>query len=156
MVYTADFTTIKEAFTNTWALGTEWLIPLALAFVVMAFITRDTDKWKILFFPLIVLERIIGMPVHFILMSAGAILFVIEALSTQVVGNWVSAVKKWTGRSEVEMQERSLAKRDRILSAFKRAKEQESYLGSYAKKDKGVDPRKMKELIKLRKRLGLE
>ena len=93
-IYTPVFTSIKEGMTQTFTLGTEWLIPLALALVVMAFITRDIEKWKILALPIFTMERMIGMPVHFIIMSISAIFFILEVMSTQLIGNIIRGVKK--------------------------------------------------------------
>lgn len=118
--YTPDFTVIKEALTQTWPLGTEWLIPLVIAFLVMAVITRDTDKWKILALPIFVLERIIGIPIHFVLMSIAGIIFVIEALSTQVVGNLIGTVKKWTTEAED-----GIARESKIFKQLQRAEQHE-------------------------------
>lgn len=157
MTYTPDFSAISEAMTETWTLGTEWLIPVALALLVMAVITRDTEKWKILALPLFVLERILGIPVHFVIMSIAGIFFTLEVLSTQVVGNLIGTTKRWVSRDQLDLRDERLGKQEKILGMFKRAKSQEQYLNKYARKGKkGVDLAKMKELIELRRRMGLQ
>lgn len=115
-LYTPDFTAIKEALTQTWTLGTEWIIPLVIALLVMAVITKDTDKWKILALPVFALERIIGMPVHFILITIAGILFVVETMSTQVVGNLIGKAKQFA-------QGEDLIERNREESDYRRAKQ---------------------------------
>ena len=90
---TPDFTIITDLFSNTWTLGAGWIIPLVLAVLLMAFITRDVKKWGTLAFPIFVLERIMGMPVHMVLLVMSGIIFVIEVLSTQLVGRLLGAYK---------------------------------------------------------------
>ena len=122
VVYEPDFSAIREALTETWALGWGFMIPLALAIVGLALITRDTEKWKILFFPILALERIIGIPVHFLILTFGAIMFALEILSLQVIGSLIGAAKKWvSGEKELEKQEK-------ILGLFKRAEKHEEKL----------------------------
>ena len=87
MTYTPDFTAIKEAMTQTWSLGAEWVIPIIIGLLVMALITKDIEKWKILALPIFTLQRIMGMPVHFLLMTIAGGLFALEVLSTQTIGN---------------------------------------------------------------------
>lgn len=165
-----DFSIVTELFTETYTLGTEWLIPLAIAIVAMAIVTRDTEKWKVMSFPIFVLLRIMGMPVHFVLLAGSALMFVIEALSTQLGSGLIGTVKKWVGKDPNMIQADQIEKRGKILSMFQKAKKQEEYLGSYAQRtvdirDKkgrklkvptGIDQRKMRELIELRRRMGLE
>ena len=45
---------IKDAFIDMHWLGTEWLIPLSVIFVIIILLTRDTEEWKILAFPVTV------------------------------------------------------------------------------------------------------
>ena len=147
MVYTPDFSAISTAFTTTWTLGAEWLIPLAITFIAMALITRDMGKWKVLFFPITTLIRIMGMPVHWGIMLFGAIMFVLEILSHETIGSWIGTVNKWSKRTRAEEKE---LKGSKILEAFKKAKKQEEYLGKYAKKGK----RQLKDIVKIRKKMG--
>lgn len=153
VTYTPDFTAIKEALTQTWTLGTEWLIPVALALLVMAVITRDTEKWKILALLLFVIERIIGIPVHFVIMSIAGILFAIEVLSTQVVGNMIGTTKRWIRQDKYDMTDRTLNKRQRIIDQFSRASNQERAFFGKTKKTKGIPPDMLEEL---RRRAGIQ
>lgn len=147
-IYTPDFTAIKEALTQTWTLGTEWLIPLVIAILVMAVLTRDTDKWKILALPIFVLERIIGIPVHFVLMSVAGIIFVIEALSTQVVGNLLGTAKKWTQGEDIiarSRMEREYRKANSLLAEAKRREAMNLKIGQA--KEQGLIPTGITKLL---------
>ena len=152
-LYTPDFTAIKEALTQTWTLGTEWIIPLVIALLVMAVITKNTDKWKILALPVFALERIIGMPVHFILITIEGILFVVETMSTQVVGNLIGTTKKWVTQDKYDIDSETLKKREKIINLFSKANNQEKAFFGKTKKTKGMDEDMLKEL---RRRAGIE
>ena len=92
---TPDFSAISDAFTQTLSFGTEWLIPLALAIVAMALITRDVEKWKVLFLPIVILERILGMPVHIVIIAIAGALFVFETLSLSVTKGFIQSAVRW-------------------------------------------------------------
>jgi hypothetical protein len=92
MVYTPNYSFIESMFQGTWAFGLSWIIPLIIGFLAMAVITRDVEKWKILFFPIQLMLLIIGLPVSPAILLIGAIIFVIEALSTQVLGGMVKGL----------------------------------------------------------------
>jgi len=150
---TPDFSAISELFTETWTLGTEWLIPLAVAIVAMVFITRDVEKWKILMLPMVVAERIIGMPVHFLIMAFAGIMFVVEAMSTQVVGNMMSAVKKYVGMDTDKIREKDLEKRQKVIEQYSKAYNQEKSFFGNSKKTKGMPSEILEEM---RRRAGLQ
>lgn len=139
MALTPDFSVFTEVFTETWTFGTEWLIPLALAIVSMALITKDIQKWKVLFFPIIVLLRIIGIPVHFLIIIIAGVLFVVEALSTQVVGDLIGTAKKWSkGEVDYTGTDRQFRKATKLLA---KAKKQELKIGAIRKaKGSGLMP----------------
>jgi len=101
-IYEPDFSIATEAFQgNTFILGVEWIIPLALAVFLMAMVTKDLEKWKVLALPIFVMERIVGLPVHYALLMGSGIMFALQVLSTQIVGNLLGATKKWTGKGDL-------------------------------------------------------
>jgi hypothetical protein len=122
-VYTPDFTALTEVFTQTWTIGSQWLIPLVLVFLSMALVTRNIEKWKVLFFPMMVTLRIIGLPVHFLILSAGGILFVVELLSTQLIGKVLSPLVKATRRIVSDERYRSSEGRSSINKEVKTIKQ---------------------------------
>lgn len=98
MTYTPDYTIIQEVFTYSRILLQGWIIPLIVTFLSMLLITRDVEKWKILAFPIWAGWWIVGIRgtglTNFIIFTITAILFVIEILSTQVIGNWIQPLKR--------------------------------------------------------------
>jgi len=149
MTLTPDFSAFTTAFTNTWTLGTEWILPVVLAIMVMAIITKDIEKWKIMMFPMFVIERMLGIPVHFALMSLAGIVFAIETLSTQIVGNLISGVKqRITTRDE-----RKIRKQEKVTKLFERANLQERKAFGQTKNTSLISPETLEEM---RKRMGLQ
>lgn len=78
---------------NTTVFNIEWILSTALIFLTLLIITRDINKWKILAFPTTVMWHIIGIKPSFLMYAITAILFVIEALSLEIIGNLVEGVK---------------------------------------------------------------
>lgn len=95
MAYDPDFSYVQEIFKYTYTFGLAWLVPLALMFLAMLVITRDTEKWKIMAFPMSILFWAMGMngsAMWLLIMIIAGVIFVIEALSTQVIGNIIQSV----------------------------------------------------------------
>jgi len=90
--YTPDWSYMTDAFKNTYILGSGWILPLIMTFIVIIMITRDINKWKILMFPFLVLWNIIGIPVNLVIMIFAGLVFVIEALSTEMGGNLLTSI----------------------------------------------------------------
>ena len=143
---TPNFDAITDLFTNTWTLGTGWLIPLAVAIIAMALITRDVKKWTILAFPIFVLQRIIGMPVHLVLLAFSAMAFAVEVLSTQLIGRMISAIKIHRPKSREERSLRKIGKRQKVLDFYTKAYEQEKAIFGKTKRTKGMSTDLLKEM----------
>ena len=94
MPWNPNFDLFTEAFTETWVVGTYWVIPLILVFITLLIITRDFEKWKILAFPVCVMWTVAGVPISPIILVITAIVCAIEALSIQVIGNKIMAFRK--------------------------------------------------------------
>lgn len=123
MVPTPDFSAITDLFTNTVTLGTAWLIPIALTLILMAFVTKDVEKWKTLALPILVLQTVIGIPVHFLLLAGAGVLFVVETMSTQVVGRVFGFIK-----GQVKRPRERFIKEGKILDNFRTAEKHEARL----------------------------
>ena len=122
--YTPDFTSLYEGITNTWVLGAEWIIPLALAAIIMLAITRDFSKWKVMFLPLLIAERMIGMYPHYLLFVFAGILFGIEVMSTSLGGQILGAAKRYVGKAPI--YEHNREKRiDNLVRNFNIARDKE-------------------------------
>lgn len=98
MTYTPDITLVQEMFTYARILGQSWIVPTIITFLTMAIITRDVEKWKILAFPVWAGWWIVGVRANgitsFLIFTILAIMFVIELLSTQVIGNWIQPLRR--------------------------------------------------------------
>lgn len=142
MTYTPDYSLITEGFTYTWISGTKLIIPLILILLVMVFITRDVEKWKILALPVAILIRIMGVPTSILILIGAGIIFVIEVASTQVVGNIIGIIRRNIG---IEKRTR---KAEKYLSALSKEKK-------LLKLTKGMGYPQFKKL-RLKKALGNE
>lgn len=98
MTWTPDLSVFTEAFSQTAVAGWFWAIPLIITFLSMLLITRDVEKWKILFLPVWSGWWIVGVRgntlMEGLIFVAGAVLLVIEMFSTQVLGNFIQTLRK--------------------------------------------------------------
>lgn len=83
---------LPEVSSNTSIFGVNWLINTVLVFICMAIITRDVELWKIMFFPMTLGWHIIGVEASLIMMVAGSIVFLINTVSLQILGNIIEAI----------------------------------------------------------------
>ena len=134
MVYTPDFSLFESGYGLTRVLAIEWIVPLILTFLAMAFITRDVEKWKILALPMMTLMFIFGLPVSpFLLMLAGLV-FVIEIISTQVLGNTIEFLRK-----RVTKEGRREATVEKMQKRVSQSKTAEKYLKNLLKYGKETE-----------------
>ena len=119
MTYTPNFDAITEAFTYTWVAGTEWVVPLALAFLFMLLITKDKSKWKVMLLPLLVLERMMGLPVSYALITIAGMLFVIEALSFKIIGEVFRSAVNWKERQQAKEDRKEISKSRKLFEKLK-------------------------------------
>lgn len=115
-----DFGVWTEIFTYTYIAGVRWLLPIMLTLIACLLISRDMEKWKIMAFPLLVMQKLMGIDVHFILLSATAILFVIEALSTEFVGNILLASKKIVAEGTTQAKRKERKELQEMLDKIKK------------------------------------
>lgn len=110
-----------SVFTNTRITNIEWAISIFIVLLTMLLLTTDYNKWKILALPVTIIWHIVGITPNFLWYLFVSILFIIEALSLQTVGNLLNAVnikgrteidraKNQIGRELARRQKRSLAK----------------------------------------------
>lgn len=77
---------IAQIFKDTWVFNVSWILSIVITFLVMVMITRDTNEWKKLAFPVMLLLHIMGLAPNFIIYLISAIIFVVEMLSFEAAG----------------------------------------------------------------------
>lgn len=127
MAYLPDFSLFEETFTYAYVLGVEWIIPLMITIVGMLIITRDINKWKIMALPMLILTRIAGIPTNIILLMVAGIIFVIEALSTQTVGNILQSVYKGESIMAGKREKKEISDLAKRVKKLKLQAQKESY-----------------------------
>jgi len=130
--YTADWSYMTDAFQNTYILGSGWLLPSILTFVIMILITKDINKWKVMALPLMVIWIIIGIKVHLAILILAGIIFVIEALSTEMGGSILESItEKVNPRYKTKKEIRNKGKRlfdiNKVIKKIKVKKPGETY-----------------------------
>lgn len=85
---------LNDLFTDVTVFGVDWIIALITTIMIMLIISRDPEKWKVLLLPVTIVVGILGLTPTIIQYFIGAILFVINTMSTQVMGYIATAVKR--------------------------------------------------------------
>jgi len=116
-------TIMTTVFADTIIFNVTWLISLAITFLSLLILTRDANKWKILAFPVMLMWHIAGVPPNFLIYLVSAIVFAIEAMSLQTIGQIMQiatgTVKRTFGPSQVD---KMFARRAEKATARKMAK----------------------------------
>lgn len=76
----------------------DWLVTLIFIILTMLLITRDFQKWQILFLPVTIFWHILGLQPSIIIYAIGAIMFAVHALSLEILGQLVQGVGKTAGK----------------------------------------------------------
>lgn len=104
MAITQGFELLSSAVTDTFVFNISWLISIVFVFFTLLIITRDTNKWKGLAFPVTILWHVVGITPSFLFYILTGIVFIIDALSINTIGNVISAIvtgtKKVSGNPE--------------------------------------------------------
>lgn len=94
---TANITTglelLKNSVENITIFGISDIAPTALIPIICVMITRDIQKWKILAFPVTILLHIIGIEQNLLVMIIAGMMFVIENVSLQLIGELLDVVR---------------------------------------------------------------
>ena len=117
MAMQTGFDLIRTTFTDTTIFGIGWIITLIATVIAMALISgKNWSDWKTLLLPVTIALHVIGLVPSILQYVVGAILFVMETMSLQVLGNiaetttnmissTVDAVQTYkTGRTKKERQ----------------------------------------------------
>lgn len=116
---TVAYSLLKESIVNTSPFGLDWLLPTFLIIIICVTITRDINKWKIMAFPVSILLGIIGLwtaPVIIILL---ALVFAVETISTQTIGNVIDVLRNKKEKAIIR-EELGKARRKTIQDRIKR------------------------------------
>lgn len=108
-----EFTLFKESFQNVWIFQLDYVISLILVLLSCLLITRDYQKWKTLAFPLTVGWHVVGINQSLLIYTVLGIMFVIENLSLQLLGNVIKSVSVKVNDIK-QYTENSFEKRERI------------------------------------------
>ncbi|MBD3249917.1 hypothetical protein GF336_07765 [Candidatus Woesearchaeota archaeon] len=90
-------TLLDNVFNNTFFFGSGYIVQLMFIFLSMATITRRTDDWKILAFPLCLGWLISGIHINFSIYLISIFAFVIEASSIRSLQNFITGLSSKTG-----------------------------------------------------------
>lgn len=97
-----DFGFLKENLIYVELFGQNWLIPLILSFLLVIIITRRPNKWGIVYLPLIIGLRTIGLyfslPVYMAMVTLGGLIFATSSLGTDVIGGSIRGAISDSGK----------------------------------------------------------
>lgn len=89
-----------------------WVLSLVATFLTLLIITRDVNKWKELLFPVMTGWYIAGLPPFFLLFIFAAIMYGIETLSIQLIGQVVNAIQFTRQPTETEKVRKHVARKE--------------------------------------------
>lgn len=92
MPYNITNTLWTQTFQQTSIFGFVELISIPIIIISLALITRDLQKWKTLAFPVAVGWYISGIRMHFLILIILALMFIIEVISLQTLGNILDTI----------------------------------------------------------------
>lgn len=109
MVYVTPTTPNTEMFEwifgNTTIVGTHWILPLILSIVIMAIVTVELQKWKIMLLPTLTTFGAMGLQTSALIYVIASIIFVNETFNIEIIGNAIRGI-----RSSVSPEMKALKK----------------------------------------------
>lgn len=109
---TVAYDMLKGSITQVNVFGISWIIPTIIIVITLVLITRDIQKWKILTLPVSILYYLVGIKTSWVIMFAAAIIFAVESLSIQAIGNIADIIR---GKPQRRMVERELKKHQQSI-----------------------------------------
>lgn len=88
------FELLNNTFTNTSIVNINWIVSIIFVIFTLLIITRDVNKWKTLALPVTILWHIIGIKPSFILYAITGIIFIVNILSIELIGNILEVINK--------------------------------------------------------------
>lgn len=87
MTSTVDFSLFTSLFSHSTFFGLSWFVALLITMISLPMITKDPEKWKVLFLPVSLCWLIAGVNVHVIMLIIATLIFVQESIGLQTIGN---------------------------------------------------------------------
>lgn len=100
-----------EVVNQTTIFGIDYAIGTILTALTLLLITRDMEKWKVMALPVMIAYQVIGVTQSKPLFLLAGVLFIIEALSIQTVGDIIGAVAPPLKSTIIKLQGKKKAKR---------------------------------------------
>lgn len=120
MAIDLGFTLLKNIFVDTYIFNIDWLLSAVITFLSLLWLSKDPNEWKTLAFPVMVGWHIAGLSPFFLLYIATAMMYAIESLSLQTIGQVITGVtrtatEKWKGikPSLVEEEHKRITRRQK-------------------------------------------
>lgn len=92
MALTDAITLLEDVFINTSFFDTFMIPQLIIIGATLLFLTRKTDSWKSLAFPIMIMWNAFGMYISTVLYIVAGIVFVVDGLSVPIVGGGLKAM----------------------------------------------------------------
>ena len=92
MAISDGFGLLNSVLTDTLVFNISWIISIVFVFFTLLIITRDINKWKTLAFPVTILWHIVGITPSFLFYIVTGIMFIVDALSLETIGNVLGAI----------------------------------------------------------------
>lgn len=106
MAIDTAYSILGNAFENTMVFNIGWIISLAITAISLVLITRNSQKWRILAFPVMLGWHVAGIAPNFIIYLASALMFAIEGISIQTLGDIITIAKRQTMTTITDIQEK--------------------------------------------------
>lgn len=110
-------TEIGTTINNTSILGVTWIVSLIIIFFTLLLISRRPSDWKILALPVSLAWYLSGIRTSIIFVIITALIFVIESMSTDVIGEMLQTQQ--TEEEKLERKEIIRSMRKRIRTGTK-------------------------------------
>lgn len=88
------FALMRDLMLDTWVFNVGWVFSVLATFFTLLALTRDTEKWKNLAFPVMIGWHIAGIPPFFLLYIVSGLMFVVENLSLQTIGSLATIMRR--------------------------------------------------------------
>lgn len=99
-------TLIASIFTDTRIFGMSWLLAAIIGFLTLPLLTRNTEKWKTLAFPVFLGWSSVGLVNSQIVLYILALVYLINTISLEVIGSIATAIPNSINKATARLQEK--------------------------------------------------
>lgn len=103
--------TMQESLNGTNIIGTQWIIPIIIIFLTLLLITRETNRWLYLAFPVSIMWRTAQLKVHMLIIAIAGLFFVTKLIQDDIIGTLAKAIEKRPPTTEQRIANRELLRR---------------------------------------------